>query len=189
MMALVTARKLSLGQGNIFSSVCQEFCPQGGEGGVCLSPCWDTTHPLGPGTPRACTPSSRPPGPDTLRTRHPLPQTRYPPRSACWEIRSTSGRYASYWNAILLTTILVPLPLYHLVAVNNYHHWLNTRKKRWPFNIVAAKVRFYCKVFIFLTVKATTVKCHSFINKQVYVINFLRLSLWRFCTVLKSLSS
>ena len=23
------------------------------------------------------------------------------PRSACWEIRSTSGRYASYWNAIL----------------------------------------------------------------------------------------
>ena len=23
-------------------------------------------------------------------------------RSACWAIRSTSGRYASYWNAILL---------------------------------------------------------------------------------------
>ena len=24
-----------------------------------------------------------------------------PLRSACWEIRSPSGRYASYWNAIL----------------------------------------------------------------------------------------
>ena len=39
------------------------------------------------------------------------PRTRHPPRplgadpsdqrSACWEIRATSGRYASYWNAIL----------------------------------------------------------------------------------------
>ena len=38
--SLVTARKRSLGQGNIFRSVCQEFCPQGE---VCLSACWDTT--------------------------------------------------------------------------------------------------------------------------------------------------
>ena len=46
---LVTARKRSLGQGNIFRSVCQEFCPQGG---VCLSACWDThTHTLGVDTP------------------------------------------------------------------------------------------------------------------------------------------
>ena len=42
------------------------------------------------------------------------PQSRHPPRadtsreqtpplcSACWEIQSTRGRYASYWNAILL---------------------------------------------------------------------------------------
>ena len=28
-MAFITARKRSLGQGNIFRSVCQEFCPQG----------------------------------------------------------------------------------------------------------------------------------------------------------------
>ena len=28
--SIFTARKRSLGQGNIFSSVCQEFCPQGG---------------------------------------------------------------------------------------------------------------------------------------------------------------
>ena len=52
-----------------------------GGGGFCLSAFWDTT-PSRSGTP---------------------PGTRQaPPRSrAYWEIRSTSGRYASYWNAIL----------------------------------------------------------------------------------------
>ena len=134
-----------LGQGNIFTSVCQEFCPQGaGEEGVCLSACWDTPPPRdqahpppGPGThtpltshhpPRADTP----PGPGTPprtshhhpprdqahppRTRHTPPRTRHtpprdqapphprsrpPPREADCSIRSTSGRYASYWNAFL----------------------------------------------------------------------------------------
>ena len=39
-------------------------------------------------------------------SRHP-PGTRHPPGAdtprcrACWEIRSSRGRYASYWNAIL----------------------------------------------------------------------------------------
>ena len=48
--------------------------------------------PPGPGTP----PGTRytPPGPGTL------------PRRACWEIRSTRGRYASYWNAILFSNEL-----------------------------------------------------------------------------------
>ena len=36
---IITARKRSLGQGNIFTSVCQEFCSQGGgcllPGGAC----------------------------------------------------------------------------------------------------------------------------------------------------------
>ena len=35
------------------------------------------------------------------------PQARQTPPSACWEIRSTSGRYASYWNAILFITLNV----------------------------------------------------------------------------------
>ena len=62
--------------------------------------------------------TSPPPGTDTPRSRHaprsrhhprsrhtpqeqtpPLEQT--PPHSACWEIRATSGQYASYWNAYL----------------------------------------------------------------------------------------
>ena len=59
-----------------------------------------TRHPLGQTPPGSDTPWSRHPHPeaDTPQTRHP-PHT--PLRSACWEIRSTSGRYASHWNAIL----------------------------------------------------------------------------------------
>ena len=66
-----------LGQGNIFRSVCQEFCSRGG--GVCLIACWETTPP----GPEADTP----PGPEADTPRD---QRQAPP-----------GRYASYWNAIL----------------------------------------------------------------------------------------
>ena len=66
-------------------------------GGICLSTCWDAPSP-GPGRhpPRTIqTPpqdqTDTPPGPG----RHPH-QCR-----ACWEIRSTRGWYASYWNAFL----------------------------------------------------------------------------------------
>ena len=94
---IFTARKRSLGQGNIFRSVCQEFCPQGR---VCLSACWDTIPlPPGAGTP--------PPGAGTPLSRHP-PDQASPPSRAYWEIQSTSGRYASYWNAILLTMSVDP---------------------------------------------------------------------------------
>ena len=59
----------------IFSQAC--VCPQGGKG-VCLSACWDV-----------------PPWEQTP------PRSRHPPREADSSIRSTSGRYASYWNAFL----------------------------------------------------------------------------------------
>ena len=88
-------------------------------GGVCPIACWDTpprsrhhapgpeagyplaqcmlghTHP----SPAQCMLGYTPLGADTppgTRGRYPPPQ-----HSACWEIRATSGRYASYWNAIL----------------------------------------------------------------------------------------
>ena len=121
---LVTARKRSLGQGNIFRSVCQEFCSQGG---VCLSACWDThTHPGSRHPPIADTPAPRantpweqtppgadtPLGADTPQSKHP-PGSKHPPQEqtppchrACWEIWSMHGRYASYWNAVLLTAIM-----------------------------------------------------------------------------------
>ena len=77
----ITARKRSLGQGNIFIGMCQEFCSQGG-----LPQCMLGCHP-----PREQTP----------------PQEQTPPSGAEppvgeREIRSTRGRYASYWNASLL---------------------------------------------------------------------------------------
>ena len=72
-------------------------------------------HPPGADTPlSADTPQSRHPpwsrhppradiplGADTPRADTPREQTPSPWRRACWEIRSTRGRYASYWNAIL----------------------------------------------------------------------------------------
>ena len=99
-MSFITARKRSLGQGNIFIGVCQEFCSQGG---VCLSACWDTppweqtppspaadtppeqTHPWSRHPPRSRHPQSR----HTPRSRHPPPPwSRHPPPSA-----EHAGRY------------------------------------------------------------------------------------------------
>ena len=59
-----------LGQGNIFTSVCQEFCPRGGER-FCLSACWDTppSKPPRPGRP--------PDQADPPRTRQTPPGTRH----------------------------------------------------------------------------------------------------------------
>ena len=82
-----------LGQGIIFRSVCQEFCPWGGG---CLPP----TTPLG-----RHPPGQTPPWQIPSLSRHPLGQTSpradTPRSSACWEIRATSGPYTSYWNAYL----------------------------------------------------------------------------------------
>ena len=79
-------RKCSLGQGNIFIGVCQEFCSQGG---VCLSACWET-HPLEETPPRADTPQEQTfPRADTLPEQTPSlgadppeqtpPGSRHPP--------------------------------------------------------------------------------------------------------------
>ena len=106
-----------LGQGNIFTSVCQEFYPQSGREVVCLSACWDTPPPRSrhPHPWTRHTTTHPPPGADTPRSRHPpRPGTPLgadppdqahplPPRGADCSIRSMSGRYASYWNAFLLT--------------------------------------------------------------------------------------
>ena len=66
-------------------------------------------HPLEADTPRSRhPPGSRHPQKQTplkqtpqKQTPPPQKQTHSPLHSACWEIRSTSGRYASYRNAIL----------------------------------------------------------------------------------------
>ena len=82
-----------------------------------LPQCMLGYHPPGPGRPtppqtRQTTPpqtrQTTIPGADTPWTRQTPPQTRQtppdladPPREADSSIRSTSGRYASYWNAFL----------------------------------------------------------------------------------------
>ena len=105
----------SCGQGNIFAPVCHYV--HRGEGVVSHKVLRQRQNPPpGQGT----HPQSRPPPPDQTHTplnQTPPPQTRHtppldkahpptrhsppPPREADSGIRSTSGRYASYWNAFL----------------------------------------------------------------------------------------
>ena len=69
---------------------------------------WEQTphsrHPPGADPPGADTPWEQthpPPGADTPHSRHPPGADTSPRSRACWKIRSTRGRCASYWNAIL----------------------------------------------------------------------------------------
>ena len=82
-------------------------------GGGGLPQCMLGYHPPSPAAdtpPKEQTPSSPPPPgsrhpPDSPWEQTPLPASPWeqtpPGSSACWEIRATSGRYASYWNAFL----------------------------------------------------------------------------------------
>ena len=79
-------------------------------GGVCLSACWDTTTPPGPDPPsteqtppeQTAPQDQTPPRADTPLEQTPPRADTPPPRQADSGIQSTSGRYASYWNAFLL---------------------------------------------------------------------------------------
>ena len=86
---LLPATKLR--QGNVFTPVCHSVHGGGVADSPQSRPPWEQTPP------REQTPpvNRNPP-----RNRHP-PGSRPPLCSACWEIRATSGRDASYWNAYL----------------------------------------------------------------------------------------
>ena len=76
--------------------------------------------PPGPGTPpRPRTPP--PPRPGTPPPPRPgTPPTRYttpPQRRTCWEIRSTRGRYASYWNAILFYSVVCDVNVINSIRI------------------------------------------------------------------------
>ena len=119
---LFTARKRSLGQGYIFRSVCQEFCPRGGRGYPSM-PCrshwgmdppghappgkevppWQGSTPSGRkhpawegGTPLPARKHIPPARKHPLGKEAPTLGRRQPPNGYC------CGRYASYWNAFLL---------------------------------------------------------------------------------------
>ena len=105
----------SCGQGNIFTPVCHSV-----HKGVCLSACWNATTPYQGDPPAKETPleggtplcqgeppakerppwKEAPPAKETPRRRPSQKQT--PPGSIPLPgIRSMSGQYASYWNALL----------------------------------------------------------------------------------------
>ena len=95
------------------------FCPQGGS-------TWPCTPPGTRYTPQI---QVQPP-----RTRHP------PRRRACWEIWSTRGRYASYWNAILLhlacSSYFSGLANMGVISLNWDPHLLNCNiSSVWQWNL------------------------------------------------------
>ena len=120
---LITARKRSLRQGNIFKKRVSRILSTGGGGRPGRYPSRPGTTPLDqagtpPPRPNKYTPQTRQvPTPPRTRYIPPTmqvpPQTRQvylpPPSSACWEIRATRGRYASYWNAFLYLIFLLSM--------------------------------------------------------------------------------
>ena len=93
---IITVRKRSLGQGNIFAPVCHSV-HRWGEG---MPQCMLGYHH------HPVPPDHAPPWGHAPPTPAPPDHAHTPPRRACWQIRSTRGRYASYWNAILFNIIL-----------------------------------------------------------------------------------
>ena len=108
----------SLPPARLYSHRCLWFCSQGGLPECMLGyhSLW-TGHPPGPGTPLdQATPGTRHPpdqappqdqaspgpGPPPWDQAPPRPGTPPPWSRAYWEIQSTSGWYASYWNVILV---------------------------------------------------------------------------------------
>ena len=92
----------------MFLQVC--VCPQGGG---CLPQCMlgcHTPHPPDgePPSPRDGEPPQmeNPPRMENLPQWRTPPRWRPPPREADSSIRSTSGRYASYWNAFLYICVI-----------------------------------------------------------------------------------
>ena len=87
-----------LRKGNVFTSKCQEFCPQGG-----------------------CTPPGRqtPPGHTPPRAGHPPSRNGY-----------CSRRYASYWNAFLLSRNSVT-PFQAKLYYKTVNYFIVSKLNRW----------------------------------------------------------
>ena len=130
---LITAHKRSLRRLCFYT--CLSFCPQGG--GVCLSACWDTIphrsrHPPGSRLPRADSPGADSP---PSQSRHP-PEADSPPRSIhplgavhAGRYGQKGGRYASYWNAILLNIQFSTeylLPTFMNIFCHVYAGWITS---------------------------------------------------------------
>ena len=106
-------------KGNVFTSMCQEFSPQGG----CIPACTGADTPTGHLPPVADTPQGRHPLPTVADTPSPSGQTpsgqtlpwqtppgrHYPRQTPPCPSGHCSRWYASYWNAFFWGFIFVPL--------------------------------------------------------------------------------
>ena len=91
-VCVITVRKRSLGQGNFFTPVCDSVHG----GGVVSAPLHAGIHPP---------PRTRGRHPPMTRGRHPPGPEADTPPPGDYRIGSTSGRYASYWNAFLYCNV------------------------------------------------------------------------------------
>ena len=129
-------------------------------GGVCLSACWDTRPPPGPD----------PPGPGTTPPdQTPPPGAGTTQCTACWEIRSTSGWYASYWNAILLLYILIYVILFSVLRVGFSSLFSFHLVKTKPSKKKVSLAKTIQEVFVYF--------CQFFTNLQVEKIYYRKLVL------------
>ena len=94
-----------------------------------LSVILSTGSAIPPPPPRQTPPGRHPSWADTPLCRHPLgrepppqqtPPGQTPPYTVHAGIRSTSGWYSSYWNAILLTLMLLNITENWSFAISNY---------------------------------------------------------------------
>ena len=96
--------QIKLQKGNVFTSVCQSFCLQGG----CL-PQFIHHHPWADTPPAQCMLGYTP---------YPVHAGIHPLPSACWDTHGyCCGRYTFYWNAFLFLNFLTIDFIFH-----HYHH-------------------------------------------------------------------
>ena len=79
------------------------------------------------------------------RSRHPPPEQTHPPpphrRAICEEIRSTRGRYASYWNAILFENFVTWIVQVKLSNILDF-----AKRKQWYFRTFSPSVHSLCRL-------------------------------------------
>ena len=159
----------SCGQGYVFTRVCDSVHRGGLQAGRTPPPRRRTPQ-AGRTPPRQGGPPSReePPSPDQADTppdqAEPPPRTRQttpPPPEADSRIRSTSGRYASYWNAFLFVANVI------FFSGGDYMFYCETvfGSQDQEVNVISAteKCNFLpkCNIRCLISVFSLRVWCHS----------------------------
>ena len=162
----------SCGQGNIFTPVCHSFCSRGGSASVHagIPPPLDQADLPRPGRPPGTrqtpqgadpprtrqTPLTRQTPPRPCRPPHPPYKADTPPREADSSIRSTSGRYASYWNAYLF--------IYKCLYCCELPHLSGVALKIWPLFETVSRMKKICDLYAFSSLHAVLSSGNLYFN-------------------------